>query len=192
MAASDHQNDSTERVLKQQLCCFGNSNIKDHQNDSTERVLKLHARCWHWHNDGRPSKRLDRASTESRLKSGVWGERKSDHQNDSTERVLKEQHHDMVEQRCWDHQNDSTERVLKEINARCDCFGQEGPSKRLDRASTESSARDVNWDVPLRPSKRLDRASTESGKYDRVFGLIGGDHQNDSTERVLKGGRAVG
>ena len=40
----------------------------------------------------------------------------------------------------------------------------------------------------LRPSKRLDRASTESATWavDRDPSKIP-DHQNDSTERVLKG-----
>ena len=36
----DHQNDSTERVLKEQLLTEPLGFVPDHQNDSTERVLK--------------------------------------------------------------------------------------------------------------------------------------------------------
>ena len=61
---NDHQNDSTERVLKVALRHVHALSLIDHQNDSTERVLK----------DINGSDILLGAE---------------DHQNDSTERVLK-------------------------------------------------------------------------------------------------------
>ena len=85
-----------------------------------------------------------------------------DHQNDSTERVLKEARRMGAEIAAQDHQNDSTERVLKEELVQKWYLAPMGPSKRLDRASTE------------RDSNQLERSRH----------LL--DHQNDSTERVLK------
>ena len=114
----------------------------------------------------RPSKRLDRASTERPGEPRLCAAVLVDHQNDSTERVLKGRSQ-FLPVICGndDHQNDSTERVLKEKidNRRKDVRMR--PSKRLDRASTESQ----RFPVPLlqvfqRPSKRLDRASTERNK----------------------------
>ena len=85
-----------------------------------------------------------------------------------------------------DHQNDSTERVLKEYGRQGQGVGFFRPSKRLDRASTERvvSAIRVGWREG--PSKRLDRASTESAVGFSPLTHGGEDHQNDSTERVLK------
>ena len=62
--------------------------LNDHQNDSTERVLKVAVVGTAGLMCCRPSKRLDRASTER----SSWideEEQPEDHQNDSTERVLK-------------------------------------------------------------------------------------------------------
>ena len=88
---------------------------EDHQNDSTERVLKVSTPDTDTSSDRRPSKRLDRASTESWI-TDIWG-------------FL-----------CpVDHQNDSTERVLKDENGVDGAYKRRRPSKRLDRASTESA-----------------------------------------------------
>ena len=62
----------------------------DHQNDSTERVLKVVAWLSVSSSCARPSKRLDRASTERSHNAQIPGVEVWDHQNDSTERVLKE------------------------------------------------------------------------------------------------------
>ena len=184
--------------------------IFDHQNDSTERVLK--GFIWTGYSVGRmrPSKRLDRASTESRTLQHPLFERIPDHQNDSTERVLKvfgcdgwvvpalDHQNDSTERVLkvvdWpgrvlgltDHQNDSTERVLKAL----DCLNL--PTQILDHQndSTERVLKDADQERLLcparRPSKRLDRASTESLRSVQRLRECRSDHQNDSTERVLK------
>ena len=85
----DHQNDSTERVLKQILARFSPISTPDHQNDSTERVLKLDYASLIVTDQPGPSKRLDRASTETFTVDDLTFRVLIDHQNDSTERVLK-------------------------------------------------------------------------------------------------------
>ena len=62
-----------------------------------------------------------------------------DHQNDSTERVLKGPIGTRNRGAEIDHQNDSTERVLKALPVIRFSASARGPSKRLDRASTEST-----------------------------------------------------
>ena len=90
----------------------------DHQNDSTERVLKV----------------AKEVSSQYLC---------PDHQNDSTERVLKAGFLYLHCSYYIDHQNDSTERVLKESPSVHIEVSGSGPSKRLDRASTES--RQPGW-----------------------------------------------
>ena len=149
---------STERTKRTQ----GQDRFStDHQNDSTERVLK------DW-------------------RSRSYSACRYDHQNDSTERVLKVFENDAGFVPVGDHQNDSTERVLKASSGSCSPARPIRPSKRLDRASTESVRSYVTHGAWPRPSKRLDRASTESVKESPTTRLTKHDHQNDSTERVLK------
>ena len=157
----------------------------DHQNDSTERVLKAHQRPTISFLARRPSKRLDRASTERvdgwlHCASSVRPSKRLDRA--STERIVG------VVCTLWrgfDHQNDSTERVLKVVLDKQLSVEDAGPSKRLDRASTESLEFMLQLQLHLRPSKRLDRASTER-LQDSLWQWFCVDHQNDSTERVLK------
>ena len=75
---------------------------------STERlnIYKIH---WPQY---LPSKRLDRASTESPIEKPVYSPVLY-HQNDSTERVLKDIAAGDDDEKKENHQNDSTERVLK-------------------------------------------------------------------------------
>ena len=159
---------------------------KDHQNDSTERVLKEAESSRTHRTIYRPSKRLDRASTERPGEEAIFLAHSHDHQNDSTERVLKGTSSGPRSNHLDDHQNDSTERVLKESRQINYPSPTPRPSKRLDRASTESVGGGGGTNRERRPSKRLDRASTERVAISSWMSSCAIDHQNDSAERVLK------
>ncbi len=106
--------------------------------------------------------------------------------NDSIERVLKLFTGAMGMMPHGDAVNDSIERVLKLNTA----FGYPSRakrcSKRLDRASSETSDGRRHQYHQQRCSKRLDRASSET--FAALAAALGGGHDavNDSIERVLK------
>ena len=113
----------------------------------------------------RPSKRLDRASTETCAKNALHRALEEDHQNDSTERVLKLADPHRISHAQGDHQNDSTERVLKQSTAQeravCCVDHQNDSTERVLKPSGENGAGILS----IGPSKRLDRASTETQGY---------------------------